>query len=122
MDQINPLNISYETLVRFFEATEGNYRNALYIHCCVCKHQRENNCGDFLFIPDHDCQPILLPLTDAELFMGRPVDRSDCAGVLTNHAFLQLYHQWLMLQTDSDEICPYHQLLHKMNVANGINW
>lgn len=122
LEQNRPLNISYETLVRFFEAVEGNYRNALYIRCSTCKHRRENSCGDFLFVPGHDCQPILLPLADANLFMGRTVDSSDCVGILTSHAFLQLYHQWLMLYTDSDETCPFHQMLHKMNANNGSNW
>lgn len=116
------LNISYETLVRFFEATEGNYRNALYIDCSSCEYRRENNCCDFLFIPGYDCRPILLPLKDAQNFLGHHVDKSECTGILSSRAFLQLYHQWLMLNTDSDEECPFHQLLHQMNSQNGKIW
>ena len=104
MDQTKPLSISYENLVRFFEATEGNYRNALYIRCSSCRYCREEGCGDFLFIPGHD----------AESFLG-PVDCSDCAGILTGTTFLQLYHQWLMLCTSSEETCPFHQILHLTN-------
>lgn len=115
MDQFKSLGVRYETLVRFFEATEGNYRNALYVRCSTCKHCREENCGDFLFVPGHNCVPILLPIPDAEIFLGRSIDSSDCAGVLSNTAFLGLYHQWLMLCTVSDEICPFHQMLHMLN-------
>lgn len=114
LDQTKSLSVSYETLVRFFEATEGNYRNAFYICCSVCRYCREEGCGDFLFIPGHDCLPILIPLADAKSFLGS-VDRSDCAGTLSNSAFLQMYHQWLMLQTASEESCPFHQILHLTN-------
>ena len=114
MDQTKPLSISYETLVRFFEATEGNYRNALYIRCSNCRYCREEGCGDFLFIPGHDCLPILFPLADAKNFLGT-LDCSDCAGVLSGTTFLQLYHQWLMLCTSSEETCPFHQILQLTN-------
>lgn len=122
MNHTEPLGISYDTLVRFFEATEGNYRNALYILCGTCRHQRENGCGDFLFVPGHDCLPILLPLKDTEIFIGHSIDSSDCAGILNNSAFLSLYHQWIMLHTVSDETCPFHQMLHLLNTKKGKSW
>ena len=59
------LSVSYETIAHFFEATEGNYRNAIYISCS-CSYRRESGCGDFLYIPGYDCRPVLLPLADAE--------------------------------------------------------
>lgn len=118
MTQSQPLNIGYEILVQFFEATEGNYRNALYIGCGNCKRRSRNGCGDFLFIPGYDCRPILLPLADAQNLMGHTLDRTECAGILSSHTFLQLYHRWLMLNTDSDDDCPFHQVLQQMN-SNG---
>ena len=96
MKSHHEISIPYETLVRFLESAEGNYRNALYI------------------IPGHDCVPILFPLADAMDVIGH-IDPSDCAGILSSTAFLHLYHQWLILLTNTDEICPFHQILHLTN-------
>ena len=101
MKSHHEISIPYETLVRFLESAEGNYRNALYIRCSACRYHREEHCGDFLFIPGHDCVPILFPLADAMDVIGH-IDPSDCAG-------------WLILLTNTDEICPFHQILHLTN-------
>lgn len=74
----------------------------------------KNTVGNFLFIPGHDCVPILFPLADAMDVIGH-IDPSDCAGILSSTAFLHLYHQWLILLTNTDEICPFHQILHLTN-------
>lgn len=44
------LNVSYETIARFFEAAEGNYRNAVYV-TCSSSCQRAEGCRDFLLFP-----------------------------------------------------------------------
>ena len=104
------LSVSYETIARFFEAAEGNYRNAMYI-ICSCSKEQKGVCGDFLFIPGHDCIPILLPCSDAEAFLGTLIDCTDCAGILRSKTFFQLYHKWLELVTDSNQVCPLKQIL-----------
>lgn len=108
------LSVSYETIARFFEAAEGNYRNAMYI-LCSCPRERNGRCGDFLFIPGHDCIPILLPCSDAEAFLNTQIDSTDCAGILSSKTFFRLYHKWLELITDSDQICPLKQILPLLN-------
>ena len=47
----------------------------MYISCS-CSYRRESGCGDFLFIPGHDCRPVLLPLADVENFLGTRIDRT----------------------------------------------
>ena len=84
MKSHHEISIPYETLVRFLESAEGNYRNALYIRCSACRYHREEHCGDFLFIPGHDCVPILFPLADAMDVIGH-IDPSDCAGNPIQH-------------------------------------
>lgn len=108
------LSVSYKTVSRFFEAAQGNYRNAMYISC-NCSYRRESGCGDFLYIPGHDCRPVLLPLTDAENFLCTRIDKTDCAAVISSSCFIRLYHQWLMLSTSSSTDCPIQQLLHMLN-------
>ena len=112
------LSVSYATVAGFFEAAEGNYRNAVYVSCS-CSYRRESGCGDFLFIPGHDCRPILLPLTDAENFMGTRVDRTDCACIMDSRCFIRLYSKWLDLSTTSSKDCPIQQILHLMNRPAG---
>lgn len=108
------LSVSYATIAAFFEAAEGSYRNAVYVSC-ACDYRRESGCGDFLFIPGHDCRPILLPLSDAEGFMGRAVDRTEFACTMSSRCFIRLYSRWLELATDSARDCPIQQILHLMN-------
>lgn len=109
------LSISYTTLADFLEAAEGNYRNALFIRCTCCHFQQPPRCGGFLFIPGSDCRPLLVPLRDAEIFLGRRVDPQECADIINNITFRRLYHQWFLLNTSSDEECPLHQMLSVMN-------
>ena len=108
------LSVSYATIAAFFEAAEGNYRNAVYVSC-ACDYQKESGCGDFLFIPGHDCRPVLLPLSDAETFMGATIDRTDCSCVMDSRCFIRLYSKWIELSTPSSKDCPIHQILHLMN-------
>ena len=39
------LSVSYATIAGFFEAAEGNYRNAVYVSCS-CSYRRESGCGE----------------------------------------------------------------------------
>lgn len=107
------LSVSYATIAGFFEAAEGNYRNAVYVSC-TCDYHKEG-CGDFLYIPGHDCQPILLPVPDAENFMGTAIDRTDFSCVMDSRCFIRLYSKWIELVTTSARDCPIQQLLHLMN-------
>ena len=108
------LSVSYATIAAFFEATEGNFRNAVYVSC-HCQYTKESGCQDFLFIPGHDCRPVILPLTDAESFLGTMVDKSECAAILSSYTFISLYKRWIELNTSSATDCPIQQLLHLMN-------
>lgn len=112
MDPI--LSVSYATIAAFFEAAEGNYRNAAYVSCS-CDYTRESGCGDFLFIPGRDCIPVILPLQDAENFLGTRVDKSEFIFVMSSQTFIRLYNRWIELTTTSAKDCPIQQLLHLMN-------
>lgn len=112
MDQI--LDVSYSTIASFFEAAEGNFRNAVYVSC-LCDYAKESGCGDFLFIPGHDCKPIILPLKDAEKFMGIKIDNSEFSIIMDSRSFIRLYSKWIESVTFSSKSCPIHQLLHLLN-------
>ena len=104
------LSISFAVLSAFMEAVEGNYRNSIYV-TCSCDHVMERSCRDFLVVPGHDCRPIIVPVADAEVFLGIPIDRSECIGRMSSHTFTRLYHKWITLITESDKECPILQIL-----------
>lgn len=108
------LSVSYATIASFFESTEGNFRNAFYVSC-ECHYQSEAECKDFLFVPGHDCKPIILPLKDAENFLGIIIDKTEFAAMISSHTFIHLYSKWIELAVPSSRDCPIQQLLHLMN-------
>lgn len=112
MDPI--LGVSHATVASFMEATQGNFRNAIYVSC-KCDYTRESGCGDFLFIPGCDCKPVILPVKDAENFLNTRIDRSECIALIDSRTFILLYHKWIELTTSSAIDCPIQQLLHLMN-------
>ncbi len=103
------LRTDYHTIASFFEATEGNYRNASYVSCDP--HCSNKQCGDFLFIPDFDCKPILVPASDLECFLGSRIDKTDCACILTIHCFKQFYQKWLAETVSDSRCCPIPVLI-----------
>lgn len=110
---MNPvLSVSYAAIASFLESAEGNYRNAIYV-TCSCVHSSEHGCGDFLFIPGHDCKPIILPLKDAESFFQTCVDKSECACEIDSHTFNRLYQKWLGLMVSSSKECAVRQFLRE---------
>lgn len=74
----------------------------------------KNTVGIFCSFRDMTVFRFCSPLADAMDVIGH-IDPSDCAGILSSTAFLHLYHQWLILLTNTDEICPFHQILHLTN-------
>lgn len=110
-------SVSLSVLSAFFEAAEGNYRNSIYV-TCSCNHVMERSCRDFLVAPGHDCKPIIVPVADAEKFLGIPVDKSECVVRMGSHTFMRLYHKWIVWVTESDTDCPM-QLLRSIERENG---
>lgn len=112
MDPI--LSVSYATIASFFEAAEGNFRNAAYVSCS-CSYTRESGCGDFLFLPEHDCRPVIFPVADAEKFLNTQIDKSEFAVTMNSRDFIRLYSRWIELTVPSVKDCPIQQLLHLAN-------
>ena len=111
------LQTGYHTIASFFEATEGNYRNAFYVSCDP--HCSNKQCGDFLFIPDFDCKPILVPVSDLERFLETRIDKTDCACILTIHCFLRFYQRWFADTVTDSKCCPVPKLIEC--TSNGSN-
>lgn len=106
----NKCKTDIQTIHSFLYSAQGNWRNSLYVDCSLCKFCKEENCGNFLFVPAFDGTPILLPVFDAAIITGRPIDKSECLGIISNSKFYELFSLWFKLNIDIDEPCPFLQV------------
>lgn len=99
---------SPESIRRFMENTEANWRASLYISCTCCKYERPDGCGDFLYVPDvASSRPVLLPIPDADIIFSHITDRSECLGIMSNLIFLELFRKWFRENHPiGDVACP----------------
>jgi len=88
----------------FDDLTDHNWRNTFYIRCDGCRFPRRDGCGDFLFVPDEEGRPVLLPIRYAEAVYGL-IDMGDCLGQMSALMFCELYKRWVQ-NALSDEGCP----------------
>lgn len=92
----------------FLDATQGNWRKSLYIEC-HCKYGKQE-CRDFLYTPDAEGCPLLLPCCDAEILFARHLDKSECLGVISNLCFHELFTSWFDSRVTDPSTCPFLQL------------
>lgn len=103
----NSILISTPNVIRdFLNAVDGNWRQAAFIECRVCRYEKTEACGNFLCtVRSDDATPILLPEHDAEILFGRLIDRSECIADLSNARFLELYKPWIRCLKLAPEKC-----------------
>lgn len=97
------------TIRKFLNLTEGNWRNTIYIECKACKYEPHECCGDFLCIPDENGMPILLPVCDCKILFSRYIDPSECLLWISHYRFCELYSAWLKTQQTGIDKCPLVQ-------------
>lgn len=93
----------------FLDATDGNWRNALYIQCTSCKYSRPAFCSaspDILYVPAADGTPIFLPVSDAEILFARRLDLSECLLSCSNLRFQALFQRYLPSPQPEHVCCP----------------
>lgn len=101
---------------RFLTATDANWRNSIYIECSACKFGADQTtCGDFLFVPDEDGTPLLIPVHDAEILAATVIDKSECLGIVTNLRFENLFQKWFRTLSADTGVCPYLQAIKKLH-------
>ena len=105
-----------KTIHRFLTVTDANWRSSIYIECSCCKFDADaQSCGDFLFAPDEDGTPLLLPVRDAAILAARPIDKSECLGIVTNLRFEALFHKWFQSLSPKADGCPYLQAIKTLH-------
>lgn len=104
-----------KTIHRFLNATDANWRNSIYVECTTCKFETDRQrCGDFLFVPDEDGTPLLLPTSDAEILAATIIDKSECLGLVSNLRFENLFQKWFRSLAYNTTSCPLLQAVKQL--------
>jgi len=93
----------------FLDAVDNNWRNAAYVECKVCEHDKSNGCENFLFAVNSSGTPVFLPEKDAETIFGQIIDRSECIIEISNTRLLNLYRPWFHAHARDAFSCPLLQ-------------
>lgn len=79
----------------FLDCCEGNWHQCVYVRCVSCKAPGYCRQPDFLYHPDPEGKPCVLPMRDARLLFARLPEPTECAGALTMEQFISLYRPYL---------------------------
>lgn len=97
-------------LCKFLQVTGGNWRSTLYVECCDCSRAISQRCKNLLCAFDVDGTPILVPEQDLETLWHTSIDKSECLGVVSKHAFCELYQGWISRHIRDPRACPLMDL------------
>lgn len=101
----------------FLKATQGNWRNAVFItcNCSACPYGQKAICEGFLLASNADGTPIILSLEKFRSLSTEPIDPAECCGTISRQAFEAMYHLYLQWHLASFETCPL--LIHSQKSA-----
>lgn len=98
------------TLYDFLAGCEGDWRNTVFVTCSPCRNAcKALRCG-YLLSADRDGRPHLVSVQCFERISGQKVDPTECAGVLSRHAFESVYRTYLLWELDHAGQCPLRHL------------
>lgn len=89
------MRTAIQQLAEFLTACRGNWRNACFISCSVCKCH--SPCSGYLMSADAGGKPVLISAAEYERLTGQRIDPSECRGNLSRSAFEDIYALYLKL-------------------------
>ena len=101
----------------FLDCCEGNWHQCVYVRCVSCKTPGYCRQPDFLYHPDPDGKPCVLPMRDARLLFARLPEPTECAGALTMEQFTSLYRPYLEKEGLLEAPCLPEALLRLQEAA-----
>ena len=78
------MRTTIQQLAEFLTACRGNWRNACFISCGVCKCH--SPCSGYLMSADADGKPVLIPAAEYERLTAQRIDPSECREKLSRSA------------------------------------
>lgn len=103
------INPTKEGAEYFWDVTDGNWRNTVYITCRHCPYEKSNLCmdtQDMLCVPAEDGTPLLFPVSLAESLYDCRIDKSECLCNISNLRFQALFHRHIAQCNASESHCP----------------
>lgn len=89
------MRTTIQQLAEFLTACRGNWRNACFISCTVCKCH--SPCSGYLMSADAGGKPVLISAAEYERLTAQRIAPSECRGNLSRSAFEDIYALYLKL-------------------------
>ena len=89
------MRTTIQQLAEFLTACRGNWRNACFISCGVCKCH--SPCSGYLMSADAGGKPALISAAEYERLTAQRIDPTECRGQLSRIAFEDIYALYLNL-------------------------
>ena len=97
------MRTTIQQLAEFLTACRGNWRNACFITCGVCKCH--SPCSGYLMSADASGKPVLISAAEYERLTAQRIDPTECRGQLSRIAFEDIYALYLNWCLSDDESC-----------------
>ena len=110
------INVDAKHIRRFLDSCDGNWHNCLYVSCTHCN--ASNKQSGFLFHPDKDGIPLLLPLIDAKILFSCAPDPGECLCFMNLTQFLSMYRDYIKKHQYPAGDCPCMTMLKEQEELN----
>jgi len=95
----------------FLNVCKGNWHNCILVNCTKCETPGLCREPGFLFCPDENAVPCILPLSDARILFARSPEPDECLCAITAAQFLTIYGDYITEQHFPTSYCPCMALL-----------
>lgn len=111
-------NADAKYIQKFLNTCNGNWHNCIFVDCKYCRFTTRCESPGFLFLPDENAVPCILPLSDAQIIFSRIPEPEECLDAISVFQFLSMYNGYLKSQKTPDGGCPCINLLKNQQDAN----
>ncbi len=108
-------------ICHFLNICDGNWHKCIYVKCRTCSLPCQCKEPGFLFHPNEDGVPIILPLQDAYILFATRPEADECINIMNMTDFLSLYQLYLKKNELLDFSCPIRALMN-MQTENFYRW
>lgn len=117
------LNVDAKHIRRFLDNCDGNWHNCIHVACPSCRPPKNCHESGFLFHPDGNAAPLLLPLSAAEPLFSCRLEPDECLLSIKMSKFLSMYRNYIQAQPwpEGTFPCPCMAMLKSQEAVN-YNW
>lgn len=88
-------NADAKHIRHFLDICDGNWHSCIYVRCVSCKTPGYCNGPHFLYHPDENGSPCVLPMADARMLFSRIPEPTECLSAITLEQFQSLYASYV---------------------------